>query len=73
MKNNVKALRKSHGWTQATLAKEAVLSRATIVALEKESLNVVKSNTMIGLVRALKISAHEIFPELNCDSFTEEE
>ena len=73
MKNNVKALRKSHGWTQAMLAKEAFLSRATIVALERESLDVVKSDTIIGLVKALNISAHEIFPELNCVSTKREE
>lgn len=66
MKNNVKELRKAYGWTQSMLAKEAFLSRATIGAIENESLDVVKSDTIIGLVNALRKSAHEIFPDLSC-------
>ena len=66
MKNRLKEIRGKRGLTQEALADLANLSRPTLALIEIEKA-VPDGDTIIKLVKALRLSAEEIFPELGCE------
>lgn len=63
MKNRLKEIRAKKGLTQEALADLATISRPTLAMIEIER-TVPDGDTIIKLVKALRLSAEEIFPEL---------
>lgn len=60
MKNKLKVLRAERNLTQEELAEISGLSRATVNAIENETVNP-SGETIAKLTKALKVRAEEIF------------
>lgn len=61
MINNVERFRKELGLTQEQLAKEAGVSRLTIITIESGHYKDLKASTMSGIARALNKSIDDCF------------
>lgn len=57
----VKALRKSHCWTQEQLAKESGLSRVAISLIETGKTECMLTGTIKALAKALEVPAEDLF------------
>ena len=58
--DNIRALRKDHGWTQEELAKRVNISRGRIAQIEKDPSTDVRSDTLLNLAKALGCSADNL-------------
>ena len=70
MKNRLKEIRGRKGLTQEALADQANISRPTLAMIEVEK-TVPDGDTIIKLVKALRLPAEEIFPELGVEEHFE--
>lgn len=61
MKNILKETRESMGLTQEQLAEKSSISRQTISLIENDSLDNIKSTTMVKLAMALNRDVGDIF------------
>lgn len=61
MNNILKETRESMGLTQEQLSEKSAVSRQTISLIENNSLDNIKSNTMLKLAMALNRDVGEIF------------
>jgi putative transcriptional regulator len=64
MKNRIKVIRAEQNLSQEALAKNAGISRTTLVSIEKGTANP-DGHTIAKLVKALKKPANEIFFDLD--------
>ncbi|MGI2336869.1 MAG: XRE family transcriptional regulator [Dehalogenimonas sp.] len=60
LKDTIKALRKTRGWTQGQLAIKSGLPRTTIVSLENRGASRPSAQTLSGLASAFRISVSEL-------------
>ncbi|MFQ7468447.1 helix-turn-helix transcriptional regulator [Dialister invisus] len=60
-KNKLREYRKKQKITQSELAEKSGVSRSTIIAIENEKAEVVKTDTLIKLAKALDAEMKAIF------------
>lgn len=60
-KNKLREYRKKQKITQSELAEKSGVSRSTIIAIENEKAEVVKTDTLIKLAKALDAEMKTIF------------